>query len=479
MAASGSSSSSYAASSLGYPPSSAYTYTSTNASVRTPSSSAASAVSAVTSNSSAPPPTPLRPLDLGPPGYQATIILFERTPNEATVYLGPWEIVNTEPRRIRWQCSYQGEVLEHFLPSNNPADIFPHTLHARHRPYGEPSDMELYLTFLEPHRIRYVTSDNTLVHDDHVEVKYEFTTTEGSHRFQSDLRGQDLVDHFDLDVLWSDRDSRTDSFGSVRGIGSIQRLKMWRDRYTTYHYLTFYANRTDRRYREYLVYAFDTEIKNRDDSHRRLRINARERRGRGEGSGGSGSGSTSQASGGGGGGSSSSSHSTRRFSMSSLRQRPRTSTSGQHHHHHHNHTHNNNNNNSSSHSSHGSRHHHRHDSPHSSSHASISRSSQSQSEHGSTVSPPSTESSFSPGSGLDIRYLGIQFTRSDDYYRFIEQWALAQSADAEFCGVPFPSDRFELPSPEIYPGDNPNAGASSSVIGLPIAEEPPGSSSPT
>jgi hypothetical protein len=31
-----------------------------------------------------------------------------------TVYLGPWEIVGANPRRLLWQCSYAGEVLEHF-----------------------------------------------------------------------------------------------------------------------------------------------------------------------------------------------------------------------------------------------------------------------------------------------------------------------------------------------------------------------------
>jgi hypothetical protein len=30
---------------------------------------------------------------------------------------------------------------------------------------------------------------------------------------------------------------------------------------------------------------------------------------------------------------------------------------------------------------------------------------------------------------------------------------MAHAADGEFQGVPFPTDRFELPSPEIYPSD--------------------------
>ena len=40
--------------------------------------------------------------------------LFENTINERTVYLGPWEIVGSEQRRVLWQCSYQMERLEHF-----------------------------------------------------------------------------------------------------------------------------------------------------------------------------------------------------------------------------------------------------------------------------------------------------------------------------------------------------------------------------
>lgn len=395
MAASGSSGSSFT-SSLNYPPSYVHSQTSPRGPSWTPTS-AQSAVSALTSNSSNP-PTPLRPLDLGPPGYQATITLFAGTAEETTVYLGPWELCDGDPRRVVWQCSYEGDVLQHFLPSNIPADVHPHTLHSRHRPYGDPCDMELFLTFGEPHRIRYVTSDGMVVHDEHIEVKYEFTTLDASHRFQGDLRGQDLVDHFDLDVIWSDRDNRTDSFGSVRGIGSIQRLKMWRDRFSTYHYITFYANRIDRRYREYPVSAFGAEPGHRDNSHRRLRVTSRARRG---------SAPDSQTNGGGSG---------RRFSIPSLRQRQR-SVGG------------------------------------SSSAGSSSRNNQ-----------PEAASSSSTAGTLDIRYLGIQFSRNEDFRRFFEQWAIAHTADNEFNGVPMPLRRYELPSPEIYSQDS---------VELPTVLEPP------
>lgn len=41
-------------------------------------------------------------------------VLFEGTAEEKTIYLGPWEVVGNEQRRVLWQCSYQLELLEHF-----------------------------------------------------------------------------------------------------------------------------------------------------------------------------------------------------------------------------------------------------------------------------------------------------------------------------------------------------------------------------
>jgi hypothetical protein len=133
--------------------------------------------------------------------------------------------------------------------------------------------MELYLTFLEPHRIRYSTADG-VVHDEYIEVKYEFTTIDGSIQLQSDIRTRDLVDWFDVDVVWSDTHRRTDSYGNVRGLGTIQRIKLWRDRYSTFHYLTFYANQR-RRWKEFLLDDFDTELRQRDDGHKRIQLGAR------------------------------------------------------------------------------------------------------------------------------------------------------------------------------------------------------------
>ncbi|KAK0633375.1 Acetokinase family-domain-containing protein [Immersiella caudata] len=228
--------------------------------------------SAATSQTSAP-TTALVPLDLGPPGYNATIKLYERTANETTVFLGPWDVVSAESRRVVWRCSYAGEVLEHFLPSEYAADIFPYTLHSQHRRFGDPREMELYLTFREHHRVRYTTVDG-LFHDDYIEVKYEFTTIDCSMQFQGDLRGRDLVDWYDIDVAWSDTHRRTDSYGNVRGLGTIQRMKLWRDRYSNFHYFTFYANYR-RRWKEYMVHDFDADFRQRDDRHRRLQLNVR------------------------------------------------------------------------------------------------------------------------------------------------------------------------------------------------------------
>jgi hypothetical protein len=53
-----------------------------------------------------------------------------------------------------------------------------------------------------------------------------------------------------------------------------------------------------------------------------------------------------------------------------------------------------------------------------------------------------------------------------DYRRFLERWVVAHSSDSEFNGVPFPTHHFELPSPQMAPGE-----ASSS--GLQPVLEPP------
>ncbi|KAL2154077.1 hypothetical protein VTH82DRAFT_2753 [Thermothelomyces myriococcoides] len=326
-------------------------------------------ISALTAESSAP-QTPPAPLDLGPPGYHATIKLFERTPNEMTVYLGPWRIVGSNPRRLLWQCSYAGEVLEHFLPSDNPADLFPYTLHAQHRRFNDPRELELYLSFQEPHRIRYTTSNGTL-HDEYIEVKYEFTTIESSIQLQSDIRNRDLIDWFDVDVVWSDVHRRTDAYGNVRGLGTIQRMKLWRDRYTSYHYITFYANHW-RRWKEYLVDDFEWELRQRDDRHKRVQLSVRSTR-RGS--------AVSESSSGRG----------RRLSTSLFSRSSR--------------------------------------------HANSSAAT------GNTTAQ----------NALDIRYLGIQFSRNpniqagtDDHARFLLRWESAHAADSQ-SGAAFPINRAELP----------------------------------
>ena len=181
----------------------------------------------------------------------------------AFLYVCP--CVSTLQRNMKLNCNP--------VPSENTNGVFPYTLHAQHRRFGDPREMELYLTFLEPHRIRYITPDG-IVHDEHIEVKYEFTTIEGSMQLQSEIRGRDLIDWFDVDVVWSDTHRRTDSYGNVRGLGTIQRMKLWRDRYSTFHYLTFYANHR-RRWKEYLLDDFDAEFRQRDDRHRRLQLGAR------------------------------------------------------------------------------------------------------------------------------------------------------------------------------------------------------------
>ncbi|KAJ4394157.1 hypothetical protein N0V93_003374 [Gnomoniopsis smithogilvyi] len=364
---SGSSSSSFVSSSLGRTPSAPARTQYTD----TPSSSA---VSASTLEPSLP-RTSLRPLDLGPPGYQATIHLFEGTSNELTVYLGPWDVVESDPRRVTWQCSYQGETLEQYLPLGL-SQVQPVTIHAQHRPYSDPAEMELFVMFREPQRVRYTSADGKVVHDEVIEVKYEFTSVEGSARFQGDLRRQDLVDYFDADVIFSDTHSRTDSLtGAVRGLATIQRMKLWRDRSSPYHCITFYSNkpsnRRERRYREYLVTDFQEDMKARDDKHRECRLGALGRRG-----------------------SAPNAVRARSFSISSP--------------------------------------------------SSWGRNRQRSSERSSDVSQAST--SIAP---LDIRWLGIRFSREADYRRFLDKWAFWHNADREFRGMPFTQNHVELPSPAI------------------------------
>lgn len=138
--------------------------------------------------------------------------------------------------------------------------------------------MERYLTFQEPHRIRYTTDEGVCIHDQYVTIRYEFTTVESSIQFQGDLRRKDLVDFYDVDVVWTNVHGRTDGFGKVKGIGAIQRLKLWRDRYTTFHSLSVCANKTDGQYREYDIHSFDGELRGRDDRAKQLRLNATGRR---------------------------------------------------------------------------------------------------------------------------------------------------------------------------------------------------------
>lgn len=170
------------------------------------------------------------------------------------------------------------------VPTSLPSLVHPVTVHSQHRRYSDPAEMELFVMFREPQRVRYTSADGKVVHDGVIDVKYEFTSVEGSWLFQGDLRGQDLVDYFDVDVVFSDMHSRTDSLtGAVRGLATIQRIKLWKDRFALYHCVTFYSdkpsNRRERRYREYLVTDFSEGFKARDDKHRECRLGVLGRRG--------------------------------------------------------------------------------------------------------------------------------------------------------------------------------------------------------
>lgn len=174
---------------------------------------------------------------------------------------------------------YSISILTPIVPSDVPSEVFPHTLHSRHRKYHDPSDMERYVTFAEPHRIRYTAEDGACIHDQYIKIRYEFTAVATSVQFQGDVRRKDLLEFYDVDVVWTNVHGRTDSYGKVKGIGAIQRLKLWRDRYTTCHSLTVLANKTDGSYREYDVHCFEGELRGREDRAKQVRLNVQGRRG--------------------------------------------------------------------------------------------------------------------------------------------------------------------------------------------------------
>ncbi|KDN72247.1 hypothetical protein CSUB01_08764 [Colletotrichum sublineola] len=225
MAASSSSGSSFTSSSLGRPPAHGQPSASPLDATWTPTSGA-STISALTSEASAPHAS-LHPLDLGPPGYQATMYdlparhscLSLDTHSAGTVspviakavdaslsdtpYIPELSLKThqtNEPSTLahgKWlalsSAASSGSAAtgsdHNPVPSDIPADIFPHTLHVRHRPYTDPCELELFVSFREPHRVRYTTGEGVVIHDHLTEVKYEFTTVEGSIRFQGDSGG--------------------------------------------------------------------------------------------------------------------------------------------------------------------------------------------------------------------------------------------------------------------------------------------------
>ena len=293
------------------------------------------------------------------------------------------------------------------VPSDNPNELFPHTLHAQHRRFGDPREMELYLTFLEPHRVRYMTTDG-IVHDEYIEVKYEFTTIEGSIQLQSDIRTRDLVDWFDVDVVWSDTQRRTDSYGNIRGLGTIQRIKLWRDRYSTFHYLTFHANQ-QRRWKEYLLDDFDLELRQREDRHRRVQLGVRGAR----------RGSASENVQG---------HRERRFSATSIFRRSNNNPST-----------NGNTASSSSQNALGIRY----------LGIQFSRNQNLQAgSDGTYQAPGCSVSVLLLFSSPDTALSGQHADQYKDYSRFLLQWNSAHVADAQFEAT-FPTNHVELPSPYI------------------------------
>lgn len=127
--------------------------------------------------------------------------------------------------------------------------------------------------------MRYRDASGTLLHNSIIPVKYEFSSYDASYRFQGDIRGKDLIDYYDVDCVYTDQNPRQNSYGAVAGLGAVQRLKLWKDRYAGFYSITFHANRADGTYHEYQTQLIDAEIRNVDEPHRRLRLYVRGRRG--------------------------------------------------------------------------------------------------------------------------------------------------------------------------------------------------------
>ena len=77
-----------------------------------------------------PNPPPLFPEQMSLSNSPINSTLFENTINERTVYLGPWEIVGSEQRRVLWQCSYQMERLEQFRTLRSATSTFLYDIHS-------------------------------------------------------------------------------------------------------------------------------------------------------------------------------------------------------------------------------------------------------------------------------------------------------------------------------------------------------------
>lgn len=173
------------------------------------------------------------------------------------------------------------------VPCESPSDIYPHTSHAHHRPYHDPSDMERSIVFTDSHHVRYTNEEGETVHDQPITVRYEFTSVDSSRNFQTELRGKELVSFFDADVAWTDLHDRTDAFGQVRGIAVAQRIKLWLDNRTNRYSITILANKLPgRRYMEYDLQMFEREMRERKEHKKQVQLAVQSRRSSGSSQGG-------------------------------------------------------------------------------------------------------------------------------------------------------------------------------------------------
>jgi hypothetical protein len=130
-----------------------------------------------------------------------------------------------------------------------PPNVFPDTLHTS-------QDDKLHISFPEAHYIKWNFRDG-IPHSRHVLVEYDFLEPGHRKEFQGDVRGKDLVETFDFDVLYSKRILKENGGEAV-----LQDLKSP----PRHHSLSFLATTREDKHLEFPFLWFQTPIKRELDT---------------------------------------------------------------------------------------------------------------------------------------------------------------------------------------------------------------------